>query len=94
MFTYSDYAPAEFPFVQHFVQFAVAVARRGRGRGARGGWGSAPDPCWGLPPPDPLLNWVWGRAPMGFVAEPQRGSGGGAILAAKPPVFWGGAPND
>ncbi len=32
-----------------------------------------PRPRWGLPPPDPLLNGVWGGAPTGSRAEPQRG---------------------
>ncbi len=43
-----------------------------------------PDPRWRLPPPDPLLNWVWGGAPAWvwgqspsyiLAAEPPRGSG-------------------
>ncbi len=49
----------------------------------------------GAPPPDPLMNRVWGGAPKRSEAEPQRGSGGLApsyILAAKPPRGLGRSP--
>ncbi len=56
---------------------------------------STPDPRWGLPLPDTPLNGVWGGAPTGSGAEPQRGSGAGApiyILSAKPPWGLGQSP--
>ncbi len=56
-------------------------------------WGSAPNPgaaspqerCWGLPPPDPLLNGVWGGAPTGSGAEPPATF----LRRSRPWVFWG-----
>ncbi len=41
-------------------------------------WGLRPRPRWLLPPPDPLLNGIWGGAPKGSESEPQRGSRGRA----------------
>ncbi len=46
----------------------------------------------GAQAPRPLLYRFWGGGPMGFGAEPQRGSGGGVFLAVKPPRGLGRAP--